>query len=230
MTIEPIYPVTLFGPHMRSVTLKVRMIDEHICCNCLSGLEELGLSLKVLRCAPMGTDCAHSLMRIDGDPAICERLLSDPPVLQGQGMKMEMARSGNGTISLLVVNERCRLSHLISESGCFLELAIPAGGEGMIFHLLGTDADSINNFVRLAKEEGYAIEVISTYEKTEWGGLTFRHERDLRMAFELGYFDIPSRVTLDELASRIGCSKSTLNVILRRAERKIISDHLSGSK
>ncbi len=145
-------------------------------------------------------------------------------------MKMEMARSGNGTISLLVVNERCRLSHLISESGCFLELAIPAGGEGMIFHLLGTDADSINNFVRLAKEEGYAIEVISTYEKTEWGGLTFRHERDLRMAFELGYFDIPSRVTLDELASRIGCSKSTLNVILRRAERKIISDHLSGSK
>jgi predicted DNA binding protein len=50
------------------------------------------------------------------------------------------------------------------------------------------------------------------------------------MAFELGYFDIPSRITLDELASRVGCSKSTLNIILRRAERKIISDHLTGSK
>jgi predicted DNA binding protein len=169
-------------------------------------------------------------MRIDGDPTICEELLVNPPNLEGHGMKMEMARSGNGTISLLMVNERCRLSHLISESGCFLELAIPAGGEGMIFHLIGTDADSINNFVRLAREEGYAIEVISTYEKTEWGGLTFRQERDLRMAFELGYFDIPSRITLDELASKIGCSKSTLNIIIRRAERKIVSDYLSGSK
>ncbi len=215
---------------MRSVTLKVKMMDDHTCCNCLGGLDDLGLSLKVLRCAPMGMDCAHSLMRIDGDLETCERLLSDPPSLEGRGMKMEMARSGNGTISILVVNERCRLSHLISESGCFLELAIPAGGEGMIFHLLGTDADSINNFVRSAKEEGYIIEVISTYEKTEWGGLTFRQERDIRMAFELGYFDIPSRINLDELASKIGCSKSTLNIILRRAERKIISDHLTGSK
>lgn len=205
------------------------MIDDHICCNCLDGLDELGLSVKVLRCAPMGRNCAHSLMRIDGDPAICERLLADPPLLDDHGMKMEMARSGNGTISLLMVNESCRLSHLISESGCFLELAIPAGGEGMIFHLIGTDADSINNFVRSAQEEGYAIEVISTYEKTEWGGLTFRQERDLRLAFELGYFDIPSRITLDELAGKIGCSKSTLNIIIRRAERKIVSDYLTGS-
>jgi len=215
---------------VRSVTLKIKMMDDHICCNCLGGLEELGLSLKVLRCAPMGTDCAHSLMRIDGDPDTCERLLADHSSLDGKGMKMEMARSGNGTIPILVVNERCRLSHLISEAGCFLELAIPAGGEGMIFHLIGTDADSINNFVRSAQDEGYKIEVISTYEKKEWGGLTFRQERDIRMAFELGYFDIPSRITLDELASRVGCSKSTLNIILRRAERKIISDHLTGSK
>jgi predicted DNA binding protein len=100
----------------------------------------------------------------------------------------------------------------------------------MIFHLLGRDAEAITDFVRMAKEEGYAIEVISTYEKREWGGLTFRQERDLRIAFDLGYFDIPSRITLDELASKVGCSKSTLNVILRRAERKIISDYLKGAK
>ena len=215
---------------MRSVTLRLKMLDDHICCNCLEGMEERGLSIKVLRCVPMGERHAHSLLRIDGDPEICEELLANPPELEKDGMRIEMARSGNGTISLLVINEGCRLSHLISESGCFLELAIPAGDDGMIFHLLGRDAEAITDFVRMAKEEGYAIEVISTYEKREWGGLTFRQERDLRIAFDLGYFDIPSRITLDELASKVGCSKSTLNVILRRAERKIISDYLKGAK
>lgn len=215
---------------MRSVTLKIKMMSDRICSNCLKGLDELGISVKVLRCAHMTFNCGHCLLRLDGETKICDEIMKDPPILEDDRLSVEIARIGNGILSVMVVNKSCLLSSLISESGCFLELAIPASKDEMVFHLIGNDSEAINTFVFMAREMGYGVTVLGIYEKSEWGGLTFRQERALRIAYDLGYYDIPSRTTLDELANKMGCSKSTLNVILRRAERKIISDRLNGSK
>ncbi len=216
---------------MRSVTLKIKKpIDRRACINCLPSLQEHGISVKILRCAPVGPNCGHSLIRFEGDPEVLDRLLSEPLQLNDDHIRIEIARSGNGSYSALVVNTQCKLSHLIHESGCFLELAIQSDDNDLIFHLVGSDSESIRTFIDSVKDLGYYVNVISVYEKQAWGGLTYRQEVSLRMAFESGYYNIPSQVTLDELAAKIGVSKSTLNIMLRRAERRLISDYLTSSE
>jgi len=56
--------------------------------------------------------------------------------------------------------------------------------------------------------------------------LTSRQLAVLKSAMEMGLYDFPRRVTQDELAAKIGIKPSTLNEILRRAERKILGDFL----
>ena len=57
--------------------------------------------------------------------------------------------------------------------------------------------------------------------------LTRIQDEAMRLALSMGYYDIPKRVTLDELAVRSGVSKATLNLILRRGQKKIISGRLN---
>jgi predicted DNA binding protein len=205
-------------------------VDRRACINCLPTLQENGISVKVLRCAPVGPYVGHSLLRVEGDPEVLDRLLSGPIQSVDDNLDIEIARSGNGVYSALVVNRQCKLSHIIHQSRCFLELAIRSDDNDLIFHIIGSDAEAIKDLMSSVKSLGYEICVISVYEKQAWGGLTYRQDLNLRKAFEAGYYDIPSKVTLDDLATEIGVSKSTLNIMLRRAERKLISDYLKNSE
>lgn len=58
--------------------------------------------------------------------------------------------------------------------------------------------------------------------------LTPRQETAVRTALDSGYYEVPRRVSLTELAETMGLSPSSLSELLRRAERSIIDDHLWG--
>lgn len=55
-------------------------------------------------------------------------------------------------------------------------------------------------------------------------GLTREQRALLRMAFELGYYEVPARVNLTQLARYSGVSKAAMSKKLRRAERKLLVD------
>lgn len=140
----------------------------------------------------------------------------------------ELSRMGPGAYLIIADNRSCGLCNIIAESGCFLESAIRINVDTLIWNLLSPDTRSINNLVYKIKNEGCDVSDISTHEQNIKGGLTNRQRQVLLIAFELGYFDIPQRTTLDGLAPKIGCAKSTLDIILRRAERKIMSQYFNG--
>ncbi|AHC50942.1 bacterio-opsin activator [Sulfolobus acidocaldarius SUSAZ] len=56
--------------------------------------------------------------------------------------------------------------------------------------------------------------------------ITGRQEQILKIALELGYFDFPRRIRLNELSKKLNISTSTLAEIIRRAERNIIEAFL----
>ena len=58
-------------------------------------------------------------------------------------------------------------------------------------------------------------------------GLTQKQLVAIRSAFELGYFDIPRRVSSEDLGEKLRLDPSTLNIHLRKAEKKILSEILS---
>ena len=53
--------------------------------------------------------------------------------------------------------------------------------------------------------------------------ITSRQEDLVRIAFDLGYFEYPKRINLEELSAKRGISIGTLSEILRRGERHILS-------
>jgi len=57
--------------------------------------------------------------------------------------------------------------------------------------------------------------------------LTEKQQEAISLAFRLGYFDTPRKVSADELAEKLGLSSSTLAVHLRRAERRLLAEMLN---
>jgi predicted DNA binding protein len=55
-------------------------------------------------------------------------------------------------------------------------------------------------------------------------GLTDRQREALRIAYELGYFDIPRRASLDDVAAELGISASSVSERLRRAQTQLIEE------
>jgi hypothetical protein len=55
-------------------------------------------------------------------------------------------------------------------------------------------------------------------------GLTRRQEKVREMALEYGYYDIPRRITLTELAKKLKIATSTLSGILRRISRTLVTN------
>lgn len=56
--------------------------------------------------------------------------------------------------------------------------------------------------------------------RKQWG-LTGHQERALRVAFQLGYFSYPRKVSLSAVASRLGVGRSTALELLRKATTKL---------
>ena len=55
-------------------------------------------------------------------------------------------------------------------------------------------------------------------------GLTNHQHEALRTAFEMGYFDIPRQVSLEEIAAELNISASSLSERLRRAQSQLIQE------
>jgi predicted DNA binding protein len=73
---------------------------------------------------------------------------------------------------------------------------------------------------------GRKVVVRSSRDLSSRTGLTAHQVKALEIAFDQGYYDIPQRTTLEQLAPLVGCSKSSLNIVLRRAERKLLAEFL----
>ena len=57
--------------------------------------------------------------------------------------------------------------------------------------------------------------------------LTDKQREALILAFRLGYFDTPRKISSEQLAEKLGIVHSTLAVHLRRAERRLLSETLN---
>jgi len=117
---------------------------------------------------------------------------------------------------------------------------IPLGGFGELrdgaesFDLLLADRDDLAEAVELLERFGpVRIDYISREFKrrvipsvTEWSELletiTPRRRRVLNTALETGYFDIPRRSTLEEIADELDIAKTTVSQHLRKTERNIM--------
>jgi predicted DNA binding protein len=207
---------------MRLATLVVKIPG-----NWIGGLStSCDLSVKVLKCTPRSKSGGQSYLQIDTNPemsqdTLVQRIRSIEPKCNIQLTSVGPGRH-IGTIEL----DTCTACKLIAESGCFIDSASSREDGAIQWNIIAPNAPALSEMVRKIRHLGcsVSIEKISTLRTAS--ELTIAQERVLEIAYNLGYFDIPRRTNLSALSKRLEVSKSTLNVMIRRAQRKIIASHL----
>lgn len=178
----------------------------------------------VIRCSSQGDGgCGFSIMRVNTDSDV--DLKEATYTLDGGEVQIDRISSNNYLAS--ITNRKCFLCAMIGKCKCFLMSAVNRGDK-VEWTVIGQDSKSVRELVSLLRSKGYTVNLLAGGKFNESMSLTAKEEKYLRIAFDQGYYDVPRRTDLDTLCERIGCSKSTLNVSLRNAERKIIGNYELG--
>ena len=196
------------------------MTDQHNCKYLLPIPDDRVVSTDVIKCSSMEEGCGISIMRVitNGDIEISDSTVT----LNGGECQIDKVASNNYLAT--ITNRSCKLCSLVSRCKCFLMSAINKG-EKVEWTVLGQDSSCVRELVSELRNKGYTVNLLAGGKYNEDLTLTSKEEKYLRIAFDQGYYDVPRRTDLDTLCERIGCSKSTLNVSLRNAERKIIRNY-----
>ena len=96
----------------------------------------------------------------------------------------------------------------------------------MAMTVVGSGSDIQDTLETVPPEVDVAVEEVGTYDRrggTLAGTLTDRQLAAASTALRLGYYEVPRDATLGDVAERLGCAESTASVLLRRAERDVLS-------
>ncbi|HUL39701.1 MAG TPA: helix-turn-helix domain-containing protein [Methanomassiliicoccales archaeon] len=183
-------------------------------------------SIRVMKCVPWEKDRGRSIVRIETKMNMDGESLMDSIRSVSPRCKINLVSSDKGTHIAAVTNSACVVCGALSETNCFLDNAISQPDGRVAWTVIAPSSKNLSNLVEKLQEVGCEVEMTALRNRSEESVLTYHQETIVRMAYDLGYYDIPRRMNLDEFSARVGISKSTLAVILRRAERKLIADHI----
>ncbi|MHC3437671.1 helix-turn-helix domain-containing protein [Natrialbaceae archaeon A-gly3] len=105
-------------------------------------------------------------------------------------------------------------------------LDIRGSDEGMYYRAQIPSRETLSTYQQLCEERELGFRLRSLYQGEGAGvesyGVTARQREVLRTALEAGYFDVPRRTTLEDLAGELGVSGQALSALLRRGQANLL--------
>ncbi len=219
--------LTLGKTHMHYYKIELvrsELSGQHTCRGLLPIDSKHIVATDIIKCSSQGEDgCGFSIMRINTDADVD---IQDP-TYKVNGGEVQIDKISTNNYLASITNRKCYLCALINKCKCFLMSAVNRDDK-VEWTIVGQDSSSVRELVAVLRDKGYTVNLLAGGKFNEEMSLTVKEEKYLRIAFDQGYYDVPRRTDLDTLCERIGCSKSTLNVSLRNAERKIIGNYELG--
>ncbi len=207
---------------MRFASLLVKIPGNWI--GCLTS--SCDLSVRILKCVPKNGTGGQSLLQIDTDPGLSQEDLVERIRDIEPNCNVQLTAAGPGRHIGTVELQQCAACRLMADSGCFMDSASNREDGMMQWNVIAPNAGALRNLVSKVTELGCTVEVEKISVLRTASELTVAQEKVLQMAYELGYYEIPRKITLDKLAKRLEISKATLDVMLRRAQRKLVASHI----
>ncbi len=177
--------------------------------------------VKLLQCIPSGKRQISALARlhIPGNPnlnELCRRIKRLPYV-----KSIKTASLGENTYLFMVktVNCPCRSTTLAEHN--LVEVSMRENGM-MRWVLLLDSHKTLRRLLRILEDSSMEYEIEKIQHRMENVILTQRQREVIELAYRLGYYDIPRRITLEKLSEILDISPRAVSEILRRAERKIL--------
>jgi len=184
--------------------------------------------IRILDCKPSETkDGIRQLVEVTSDP---EQLLQIVNEVRTSPLVKEayVVETKRGTVhgSLLTKSAFCS-AIMSSEAFCrtclFHSKAKPDGTVEWTLAFSGREA--LNELLDHLKAEQVDVKIMRLSSVADVQSLTEHQKNLVETALEEGFFDYPRRITLRELAKKMGVSASSASEVLRRAERKILAGY-----
>lgn len=102
--------------------------------------------------------------------------------------------------------------------------------KGKAFWTVICDHETFKEITRKLENINIEFEVVykaSLDEVEERDGISYKEYMLLRLAYDMGFFDSPKRIRLEDVARLGNVSKSTASETLRRGIKKSLQDFLS---
>ena len=186
-------------------------------------------TVKVLRCAPKNGNGGQSLLRIESSIGISEDDIAYHIRSVDPESEVSFSRNGSGRFLASVDMHSCHTCRILGDSDCLLDSAMSRPDGCIQWNIIAPTGAALTHLVDEMRGDGTDVVVEKVTILRTARELTTEQERVLQTAFDLGYFDIPRKIKLEELARRLGISKATLDVVLRRAQRKVVASHIGNS-
>ncbi len=132
-------------------------------------------------------------------------------------------------IHLLTRVKKCPVYYILEKSMFSYSKEIITPNGNIVLRLKAKKRSQIDKILNKLerKTDDFTVSEVSKVKKEE--ELTLLQDRVIRMAWYLGYYDIPKKVTIKDMSKILGISPATLHEILQRAERKIIFSYISST-
>lgn len=137
---------------------------------------------------------------------------------------VELTELAKGHLMGVVIAKSCRVcGTLVASNLASFMSSASTESECAVGYRLFLNKDGVPKLLNLLSSGGVRYKILGISQMTEDSGLTARQFKVLKAATEFGLYDYPRRISQDELAVKLGIGKSTLNEILRRAEKKVLA-------
>ncbi|MEJ2249552.1 MAG: helix-turn-helix domain-containing protein [Candidatus Lokiarchaeota archaeon] len=150
---------------------------------------------------------------------IIEEIKNHPSVLEFSILEQEEHR-----VKFNVKTKDPYLLNAVIRCGVLVNFPVEVE-EGYAFWRLISTRERIDQFLTILENKGIKIELLKITGSDidfddQSSNLNIQQLKILDRAIELGFFDVPRKISLEELANDLGKSKSTLSVILRKIIKK----------
>ena len=184
-----------------------------------------GIRWEVIQCTCLARDGGCSMIRIT-DPNGTLSSVQNRTFLSGVDGECMIDRISSHQMIAMVMNNNCKLSRILSESGCFMTSAVKENEDEICWTVVGPNSTYIHNLIKRLNNEGFPTKKKSSFTTDYVALLSDRQEETLRMALDKGFYEIPRKIKMEGLCELLNCSKSTLDITLRAAEKKVMTHYI----
>lgn len=184
-------------------------------------------SIRLDRVVPLEGTCIPYLWASDEAVAALEGNLQDEADIES--FRIVDSRDGESLIRVEWAEELDGLLQVMDSNGATI---LEGSGQGNAWRLQVRfdDHDCLSEFFQRCSDHGVDLELEALYDPGEHGPLQVEprlsetQRETLELALSEGYFDVPRRINLGELAERLDVSDSAVSQRLRRGVQAVLLD------